>query len=154
MAGAMSTALTAFAGGLGFGPSRALFDRLLPKPGKGPSPESRRRGFFRIEIHANTSTGARYVSHISAQGDPGYAATSVMLGEAALCLALDRDRLPRMAGVLTPATAMGNALVDRLRAAGLTLKADVVGGVDSTERSLDGIRSQHSSASSTRRSTV
>jgi short subunit dehydrogenase-like uncharacterized protein len=39
-----------------------------------------------------------------------------MLGESALALAL--DDLPDAAGVLTPATAMGDVLVDRLRAAG------------------------------------
>jgi len=44
-----------------------------------------------------------------------------MLGEAALCLALDRDHLPDRAGVLTPATAMGAALAARLRSAGHTL---------------------------------
>ena len=45
-----------------------------------------------------------------------------MFGEAALCLALDRDRLPDRAGVLTPATAMDGALVERLRAAGQTFE--------------------------------
>jgi short subunit dehydrogenase-like uncharacterized protein len=44
----------------------------------------------------------------------------VMFGETALCLAL--DDLPDAAGVLTPATAMGPALVDRLRAAGHTYR--------------------------------
>jgi short subunit dehydrogenase-like uncharacterized protein len=44
-----------------------------------------------------------------------------MLGESALCLALDRDRLPGHTGVLTPATAMGAALAGRLRSAGHTL---------------------------------
>ena len=43
-----------------------------------------------------------------------------MLGEAALCLALDADQLPPRAGVLTPSTAMGHHLVERLRAAGQT----------------------------------
>jgi short subunit dehydrogenase-like uncharacterized protein len=46
-----------------------------------------------------------------------------MLGESALCLALDADRLPERAGVLTPATAMGGVLTDRLRAAGHTYEA-------------------------------
>jgi short subunit dehydrogenase-like uncharacterized protein len=45
-----------------------------------------------------------------------------MLGESALCLVLDRDALPDRAGMLTPATAMGDALVERLRAAGQTLE--------------------------------
>jgi short subunit dehydrogenase-like uncharacterized protein len=65
----------------------------------------------------------RYLGTVEAQGDPGYAATSVMLGETALCLALDRDHLPDRAGVLTPATAMGAALAARLRSAGQTLAA-------------------------------
>jgi short subunit dehydrogenase-like uncharacterized protein len=48
----------------------------------------------------------------------------VMLGESALCLALDRDRLPDRAGVLTPATAMGAALANRLTSAGQTLTTE------------------------------
>jgi short subunit dehydrogenase-like uncharacterized protein len=47
-----------------------------------------------------------------------------MLGEAALCLA--RDELPERAGQLTPAVAMGQALIDRLAAAGI--KFTIVGG--------------------------
>jgi short subunit dehydrogenase-like uncharacterized protein len=74
-----------------------------------------------MQIYTRTSAGARYLATIQARGDPGYAATSVMLGESSLCLALDRDRLPGNAGVLTPATAMGAALADRLRSAGHTL---------------------------------
>jgi short subunit dehydrogenase-like uncharacterized protein len=106
--------------GLGFGPTRTVLDRVLPSPGEGPDEDARRNGLFRIDVHGRTTTGARYVCHVAAQGDPGYAATAVMLGESALCLARDRDRLPDRAGVLTPATAMGDALVDRLRAAGHT----------------------------------
>jgi short subunit dehydrogenase-like uncharacterized protein len=63
------------------------------------------------------------VTKVAGRGDPGYAATAVMLGESALCLALDRDRLPDRSGVLTPATAMGTVLTDRLRAAGQTYEA-------------------------------
>ena len=43
------------------------------------------------------------------QGDPGYKATSVLLGESGLALALDRDDLSDLRGVLTPAAAMGDA---------------------------------------------
>jgi len=121
LAGAVSTVLKAAEAGLAFGPSRAVLARLLPAPGQGPSEKTRRTGFFRIQIHTRTSAGVRYLGTIEAQGDPGYAATSVMLGETALCLALDRDQLPGRAGVLTPATAMGAALAARLRSAGHTL---------------------------------
>ncbi|MFD6063815.1 hypothetical protein ACFWG4_38450 [Rhodococcus wratislaviensis] len=54
---------------------------------------------------------------------PGYRATAVVLGESALSLVLDGDRLPEEAGVLTPATALGDVLVDRLRGAGLEISA-------------------------------
>ncbi len=120
-AAALGAALKALAAGLAFGPSRALLGRFLPAPGQGPGEKTRRTGFFRIQIHTRTSAGARYLSSIEARGDPGYTATSVMLGESALCLALDHDRLPVRAGVLTPATAMGTALADRLKSAGHTL---------------------------------
>jgi short subunit dehydrogenase-like uncharacterized protein len=117
----VSAALKAAEAGLAFGPSRALLSQLLPGPGQGPGENTRRAGYFRMQIHTRTSSGARYLGAIEAHGDPGYAATSVMLGETALCLVLDRDRLPDRAGVLTPATAMGAALADRLRSAGHTL---------------------------------
>ena len=117
---AMAGGTGALMGAMTLGPTRALLDKFLPKPGEGPSAEARAKGFFKIETHARTPAGERYVARISAQGDPGYAATAVMFGEAALCLALDRERLPDRAGVLTPATAMDGALVDRLRAAGHT----------------------------------
>jgi short subunit dehydrogenase-like uncharacterized protein len=62
---------------------------------------------------------------VAAKGDPGYAATAVMMGESALTLALDHDRLPPHTGVLTPATALGTPLIERLRNAGMTLDVDV-----------------------------
>ncbi len=123
-AAALAGGLGALAGGLALPPSRKLLDRVLPDPGEGPSDEARRNGFFEIEVHTRTSSGARYVAKVAAKGDPGYNATAMMMGEAALCLALDRDKLPHRAGVLTPASAMNGALVDRLRSAGMTLEVD------------------------------
>jgi short subunit dehydrogenase-like uncharacterized protein len=105
-------------GGLSLKPTRKVLDRLLPAPGDGPSEEQREKGFFRIDITTTTTSGRRFRCRIAAQGDPGYKATAVMLGQAGLCLAEDQDRLPDVAGVLTPATAMGNVLTDRLRAEG------------------------------------
>jgi short subunit dehydrogenase-like uncharacterized protein len=96
--------------------ARQLLDRVLPDPGEGPDESTRERGFFNIDIHATTSSGKRLRCEIRVQGDPGYKATAVMLGESALCLAL--DDLPDAAGVLTPASAMGHVLAERLIAAG------------------------------------
>ncbi len=112
--------LGALLAGLQFGPTETLLDRVLPSPGEGPGERSRDRGHYRIETHARTSGGAHYVCRIQAEGDPGYKATSVMFGESALALAFDGDRLPARSGVLTPATAFGSALVERLRNAGHT----------------------------------
>jgi short subunit dehydrogenase-like uncharacterized protein len=117
---AATAGLGALAGGLALKPTRKLLDRVLPDPGQGPGENARRRGFFRMEIH-----GAGHHATVAAKGDPGYAATAVMMGESALCLALDGDRLPKRSGVLTPATALGIPLVDRLRAAGMTFDVDV-----------------------------
>ena len=86
-----------------------------------PSDEVRERGYYRVETYTTTSTGARYVATMSQSGDPGYKATSVMLGECGLALALDRDKLPALHGVLTPAAAMGDALLARFPAAGISL---------------------------------
>ncbi|PZR54191.1 enoyl-ACP reductase [Xylanimonas oleitrophica] len=104
-------------------PARALLDRVLPGSGRGPDEETRRTGWFRMELRAVTAAGERYEAVAAGPGDPGYAATSVMLGESALALAFDGGRLPDRAGSLTPATGIGDALVERLRAAGHTYEA-------------------------------
>ena len=123
---AMAAAVAAGTGGLTIGmalpPTRFVLDRVLPDPGEGPKEEAVRNGFFDIEIHARTPGGERWVCRVKAKGDPGYGATAVMLAESALCLAVDEEKLPERAGVLTPATSMGTALVERLRAAGQTFE--------------------------------
>jgi short subunit dehydrogenase-like uncharacterized protein len=101
---------------------RRLVERIAPKPGTGPSEQARERGYYRAETYTTTTTGARYLATIAQQGDPGYKATSVMLGECGLALALDRDKLSDLHGVLTPAAAMGDALLDRFPAAGISLE--------------------------------
>ncbi|MEJ2889958.1 saccharopine dehydrogenase family protein [Actinomycetospora aeridis] len=117
-AGAITAGLGGLLAGLSTPGVRQVLDRVLPKPGEGPSEKTRENGWFRHDIEATTTTGARYTARVSGSGDPGYAATAVMLGESGLCLALDGERLPARTGSLTPATAMGPALVERLRTAG------------------------------------
>ena len=121
-AGAIVAGLGGIMAGLSFGPTRKLLDRVLPAAGEGPSEKAQRNGFYEIAIHTRTSSGRRYKARVAQQGDPGYAATALLFGESALCLAQDGDRLPGSGGVLTPATAMGNVLADRLRAAGVTIE--------------------------------
>lgn len=118
-----AAATTAVVGGLfagmSFGPTRALLDRVLPAPGEGPSEQQQARGRFVMDIEAATTSGAHYRTRVAAPYDPGYSGTAIMLGQSALALAQGED-LPDRAGVLTPAVALGDALVRRLRAFGFT----------------------------------
>lgn len=100
--------------GAQFKPTR---DRLLRfrDPGQGPSAEKRAKAWFRVRF-IGRGGGQRVVTEVTG-GDPGYGETSKMLAESALCLA--RDRLPKRAGVITPATAMGNKLIERLQKANI-----------------------------------
>jgi short subunit dehydrogenase-like uncharacterized protein len=92
--------------------------------GKGPSREDIERGWFEVTFVAR-SGARRLVTRVSG-GDPGYGETAKMCAESALCLARDRARLPERAGVLTPAVAMGEVLIERLERAGI--RFDVVHG--------------------------
>jgi short subunit dehydrogenase-like uncharacterized protein len=103
---------------------RRMLERIAPKAGTGPSQAARERGYYRIETYTTTTSGARYVARMQQQGDPGYQATSVLLGECALALALDRDKLSDLRGVLTPAAAMGDVLLARFPAAGVLLQTE------------------------------
>ncbi|GGG09896.1 enoyl reductase [Rhodococcoides trifolii] len=124
LAGAVAAGLGAVVAGLAFKPTRFILDKVLPKPGEGPSEKTQRKGHFTVDIYTTTTTGEHYVSRVKAKGDPGYAATAIMLGESALALALNRDELPGIGGgVLTPATGIGDALVTRLRTAGVEVSA-------------------------------
>jgi short subunit dehydrogenase-like uncharacterized protein len=117
VAAALGTAYAALSNPL----TRPLADRVMPTPGQGPGEKARDEGYFRVELRTTTDAGRRLSAVVSAKGDPGYAATAVMLGESGLCLAEDGDRLGSGGGVLTPAVAMGDVLVERLRIAGMTL---------------------------------
>ena len=113
-AAALLAGSTALFGAMSFSPTRRVLDRFLPDPGKGPSEKTRRNGRFRLEVTAATTTGARYRAEFAADLDPGYNGTAVMLGQSGLSLAFDAD-LAERAGVLTPMSAMGEALARRLR---------------------------------------
>ncbi|MFR9676953.1 saccharopine dehydrogenase family protein [Streptomyces sp. TR06-5] len=95
---------------------RALTSRL--GSGEGPSAERRARSSFSVRFLAEGG-GRRVATEVSG-GDPGYDETSKMLAESALCLA--HDELPPLAGQLTTATAMGAALTERLRRAGIRFR--------------------------------
>ena len=98
-------------------PARQLMLKLMD-PGDGPSPEQRAKAWFRVRFRGRTP-GAEVVTQVSG-GDFGYGETSKMLAHAGLCLA--HDELPETAGQVTPAVAMGDALIRRLQRAGISFE--------------------------------
>lgn len=90
---------------------------VLPAQGQGPSEQLRESGFFRMKFWATGTdkNGAEQLitGGIDAfEGDPGYKQTAKMAAETAICLLEDRQR----DGVLSPASALGDALQARLEA--------------------------------------
>jgi len=101
---------------------RKQLEARLPKPGEGPSPAERARGRYSVRFHGEAD-GQRVLVTFADRLDPGYDGTAKLLGEAALALAL--DPASGEGGVLTPATALGPVLVERLRAADVTITAEL-----------------------------
>ncbi|MGI5459682.1 saccharopine dehydrogenase family protein [Streptomyces sp. CA-249302] len=100
---------------------RWLSDRL--KPGEGPGAEKRAKSWFSVRF-VGEGGGRRVFTEVSG-GDPGYDETAKMFAESALSLAF--DELPATSGQVTTAVAMGDALTDRLRRAGITFRVAATG---------------------------
>jgi short subunit dehydrogenase-like uncharacterized protein len=95
-------------------PTRELLLKVR-QSGEGPSEGQRSRSWFRVTF-VGVGGGKRVVTRVSG-GDPGYDETAKMVSQAAMCLA--QDALPERAGVLTPAAAMGEPLLERLQREGI-----------------------------------
>ena len=108
------------AGGLGLialalGPTRRLLARVLPKPGEGPDAATREAGHYQLDFLGIDPADRSADTAVSVTGhlDPGYGSTSRMLGEAAVCLALDTPVTG--GGFWTPASALGESYLQRLQ---------------------------------------
>ena len=112
---AFTSGLGAFMLGAALPPSRWLMENyLLPKPGEGPSPEEQRSGMYDLRFYGTTASGKRLVTRVTGDRDPGYGSTAKILGEAGACLAQDVSSTEPGGGFWTPATALGDALRERL----------------------------------------
>ena len=118
MVGALGAFFTASA----IKPTRWVVEKLVPKPGEGPSPEDQEKGFYDLRFVGKTTDGKTMITKVTGDRDPGYGSTSKMLGEAGLCLAFDvKDDVK--GGFWTPASALDGKLLERLQAnAGLTFE--------------------------------
>jgi short subunit dehydrogenase-like uncharacterized protein len=123
-ASAMTAGMAAAMGAMAIGPVRRLVAPWLPQPGDGPTREQQEKGYWDMRFFAEPPDvpGAAPVrARLRGDRDPGYGSTSKMLAESAVCLAL--DPLEAAGGFHTPASAMGDALIERLQKhAGVTFE--------------------------------
>jgi short subunit dehydrogenase-like uncharacterized protein len=109
--------------GLAVAPLRWLLETVvLPKPGEGPSEKAQLAGSFDLVFLGSTAKGDTMGCRVTGDRDPGYGSTAKMLSQAAACLAKD---VPAevAGGFWTPATIMGDVLIERLKAhAGLSFE--------------------------------
>jgi len=94
---------------------------VLPRPGEGPSPQAMERGYLQVTAHGEGERGTKVGARFYLGKDAGYLETARMLVEAGLTLALEPAERLSGGGVLTPASAMGDAFLERLVASGTKL---------------------------------
>ncbi|MEO0906047.1 MAG: saccharopine dehydrogenase NADP-binding domain-containing protein [Pseudomonadota bacterium] len=104
-------------------PVRWMLEKtVLPAPGEGPSEKDQLEGLFDLHFLGTTAKGETIRCRVTGDRDPGYGSTAKMLSQAAACLAQD---IPDDAqgGFWTPASLLGDQLIERLRAhSGLTFE--------------------------------
>ncbi|ARS89050.1 saccharopine dehydrogenase family protein [Natrarchaeobaculum aegyptiacum] len=125
-ASAITAGLGLATAAMAVGPIREGVRRFVfPDPGEGPTREQIETGYFTLRaLGRGTAIDGPFVveGRISADRDPGYGATAIMLGEAAMCLVREEVDSPLEGGILTPASGIGEPLADRLRHAGLVVE--------------------------------
>lgn len=125
LASKISFGLKALMLGAALPPTRWLMQQFfLPKPGEGPSPEAQKKGKFTLQFIGLTTKKDRILCEVSGDRDPGYGSSAKMLGQAALCLAMDVPKMEKadttsnastkLGGFWTPASLLGTALIERL----------------------------------------
>ncbi|GAB5031466.1 saccharopine dehydrogenase [Nannochloropsis oceanica] len=106
-------------------PIRWLVLKMLP-PGSGPGEEMRKTGFALIYVVGKgvDKAGKEVVlkGSVRIAGDPGYQETAKMLAETGMALA--KDEVDAAPGFLTPASALGDKLVTRLKKRDLVVEVE------------------------------
>ncbi len=93
------------------------------QPGEGPSKEERETGFYDVLFAGSNDSGERLMASVKGDKDPGYGSTCKMISESAICLLKNLDAAS--GGIWTPASALGDLLIDRLQEnAGLTFQLE------------------------------
>lgn len=103
----------------GEGIGQAFEMNMDMKPGEGPSKDEQQAGSYEILYIGSNSEGDSLTAIVTGDKDPGYGSTCGMIAEAAICLS--QKPKTKDGGILTPASAMGAELRERVQVnAGLT----------------------------------
>jgi len=107
--------------------ARSLVKRFGPQPGDGPDERTRKNGWFKhITTAHSVEDDVQVRVTMTGNLDPGYGWTAISIAECAITCVRAHNNLPPLAqqgGFLTPATALGDALLERLESTG-TIKID------------------------------
>ena len=104
-------------------PFRNFLRKFFPKPGTGPNEKTRNNGWYEALFVAKTTKNQEYVYRMYGKGDPGYKSTSMFLIESAISLLKNFDKGEY--GILTPATGLGDDLIDRLKVQGVIFEGPI-----------------------------
>ena len=97
--------------------TKFFLKKVLPDPGDGPTLDDMENNYFGCIVGYGEGTkGTKVETVIYFPEDQGYLNTARMLVESGLCLALDKSSTK--GGFWAPSTAMGQALLKRLRETG------------------------------------
>lgn len=95
--------------------TRQLLTRfVLPKPGEGSNLARLAQCNFDVRLIGETDAQQQVQVALKGDGDPACYATSRMIAEAGVCLAMDVDKQACPGGFGTPATVLGDKLIGRL----------------------------------------
>ena len=104
--------------------ARSLVKKYGTQPGDGPDEKTRKSGWFKhITTAHSVEDDVQVRVTMSGNSDPGYGWTAISIAECAMTCVRAHNKLPALAqqgGFLTPATALGDALLERLEATGTT----------------------------------
>ena len=81
-------------------------------------------GFFKLKIIGSINEMQKSSVTVLGDSDPGYSATAKMLTESAISTLLNKKKIPKKYGVLTPASGIGLTLIERLKGKGIVFKID------------------------------
>jgi short subunit dehydrogenase-like uncharacterized protein len=123
---AISLAIGSFMVGAAIPPTRWFLENVVvPKPGEGPTLKQQEEGFYDLRFIGISSQNdeQNVVVKVTGDKDPGYGSTAKMLTETAICLARLAKGGDSQGGFWTPATILGETLIEKLQVkAGLSFE--------------------------------